>query len=279
MSLVVTDAVVLHAFNYLESSRVLRLATREHGVQSVLAKGARRSQRRFGSAVDLFAEGQAQYYAKAGRDLHTLGSFDVTRARMALGADLERFAAAAALAELVLRFARDESEPGWYATLVDALDALGAAPPAAAAETGVAGAWQLIAALGFAPTVDDCASCHDPVEPDRPARFSHPAGGTLCDRCGRMAGVGRVLPAEARGALRGWLRAAELRPAMEQDPASVRAHQRLLREFLREHLMDGRPLHAFESWEGGRWTPPAHAAGDALVQRAAGAAVPGAGGA
>ena len=279
MSLVVTDAIVLHAFNYLESSRVLRLATREHGVQSVLAKGARRSQRRFGSAVDLFAEGQAQYYAKAGRDLHTLGSFDVARARMALGADLERFAAAAALAELVLRFARDESEPGWYATLVDALDALGAAPPGAAAETGVAGAWQLIAALGFAPTVDDCASCRDPVDPDRAARFSHPAGGTLCDRCGRMAGTARVLPAEARGALRGWLQAAELRPAMEQDPASVRAHQRLLREFLREHLMDGRPLQAFESWEGGRWTPPAQLAGDRLERRGADVVAPGAEGA
>ena len=275
MSLVVTDAIVLHAFNYLESSRVLRLATREHGVQSVLAKGARRSQRRFGSAVDLFAEGQAQYYAKAGRDLHTLGSFDVARARMALGEDLERFAAAAALAELVLRFARDESEPGWYPTLVDALDALGAAPAGAAAETGVAGAWQLIVALGFAPTVDDCASCHDPVDPDRPARFSHPAGGTLCDRCGRMAGTGRVLPVEARGALRGWLVVPELRPAMTQDVASVRAHQRLLREFLREHLMDGRPLQAFESWEGGRWTPPGPQHGDPRDPLAVDAVAPG----
>jgi DNA repair protein RecO (recombination protein O) len=259
MSLVVTDAVVLHAFNYLESSRVLRLATREHGVQSVLAKGARRSQRRFGSAVDLFAEGQAQYYAKPGRDLHTLGAFDVVRARMALGEDLDRFAAAAALAELVLRFAREESEPAWYTTLIDALDALGAAPPGTAHEAGVAGAWQLIAALGFAPTVDDCASCHDPVDPDRPARFSHPAGGTLCDRCGRMAGTGRVLPVEARSALRGWLAHESPPGAVGQDASSVRAHQRLLREFLREHLTDGRPLQAFESWEGGRWAGTAPA--------------------
>ena len=87
MSLVVTDAVVLHAFDYLESSRVLRLATREHGVQSVLAKGARRSQKRFGGAVDLFAEGQAQYYAKAGRDLHTLASMDITRAKRSTSSD------------------------------------------------------------------------------------------------------------------------------------------------------------------------------------------------
>jgi DNA repair protein RecO (recombination protein O) len=258
MSLVATDAVVLHAFDYLESSRVLRLATRAHGVQSVLAKGARRSQKRFGGAVDLFAEGQAQYYAKAGRDLHTLASFDVTRARFALAADLERFAAGAAIAELVLRFARDEDQPAWFETLVHALDDVAAAQPADARAAGIAGAWRVVGALGFSPSLDDCASCHDPIAAERPARFSHPAGGALCDRCGRIAGVGRVLPADARAALRGWLApegADVASPAL--DGASARAHQRLLREFLREHLSDGRPLRAFESWESTRFGAPA----------------------
>jgi DNA repair protein RecO (recombination protein O) len=36
-------------------------------------------------------------------------------------------------------------------------------------------------------------------------------------------------------------------------PNEVRAHQRLLREFIREHLADGRPLRAFELWERERW--------------------------
>jgi hypothetical protein len=35
--------------------------------------------------------------------------------------------------------------------------------------------------------------------------------------------------------------------------ASTRAHQRLLREFLAEHLTDGRPLRALEMWEEQRW--------------------------
>ena len=43
MSLLVTDAIVLHAFDYLESSRIIRLLTREAGVQSALARGARKS--------------------------------------------------------------------------------------------------------------------------------------------------------------------------------------------------------------------------------------------
>jgi DNA repair protein RecO (recombination protein O) len=37
------------------------------------------------------------------------------------------------------------------------------------------------------------------------------------------------------------------------DEASGRAHQRLLREFVTEHLTDGRPLRAMELWEETRW--------------------------
>jgi hypothetical protein len=33
----------------------------------------------------------------------------------------------------------------------------------------------------------------------------------------------------------------------------VRAHQRLLREFLTEHLTEGRALRAFDVWERGDW--------------------------
>src|SRR3954463_15828180 len=165
MSLLVTDAVVLHAFDYLESSRILRLATREAGVVSVLAKGARRSRRRFGSAVDLFAEGSAQLYLKAGRDLHTLSAFEVTRSRAALAMDLERFAAASALAELALRFVQPEPHVSLYERLTRALDAVAVAGPDAAREAALAGAWALVAEMGFAPALDQCASCHAPIPP------------------------------------------------------------------------------------------------------------------
>jgi DNA repair protein RecO (recombination protein O) len=37
------------------------------------------------------------------------------------------------------------------------------------------------------------------------------------------------------------------------DPDS-RAHQRLLREFLREHLAQDRALRAFEMWEHEPWS-------------------------
>lgn len=245
MSLLATDAVVLHAFDYLESSRILRLATREGGVQSVLAKGARRSARRFGSALDLFCVGEAQLWIKPGRDLHTLAAFEITRSRPELAEDFGRFTGASALAELVLRFGSAETHAGLYEALLAALDAVGEAAADRAADVTLAGAWRLVSELGFGPSLDACSSCHAPLAPDETVRFSHPAGGALCGSCARLAPSGRALPPEARAALRAWSAGG----ATPLDGASARAHQRLLREFLHEHLADGRPLRAFEAWE------------------------------
>ena len=250
MALLATDAIVLHSFDYLESSRILRLVTREAGVRSVLAKGARRSSRRFGSALDLFAQGSAQLYAKPGRDLDTLSAFDVTQQRTELGEDLGRFAGASAVAELTLRFGGQAAEAALFDAVALALDALARAPRESALATTLASAWHIVAELGFSPAVDVCAECHSALDADATVMFSHPSGGALCARCGRLAAAGRVLPPEARSALRDFLYG---RHDVSLDEASGRAHQRLLREFLTEHLADGRPLRAMELWEQQRW--------------------------
>ena len=251
MPIVATDAIVLHAFDYSETSRILRLATRDAGVQSVLARGARRSQKRFGSALDLFAEGAAQLVVKDGRELNTLAAFDVTRARPALGADLGRFTSASALAELVLRFVVADAGPTLFATLAEALDDIAAAAPAVAREAGLAGAWRLVAQLGFAPSLVACSACHVTLEASDELTFSHEAGGALCPGCARFHPSGRILPAEARARVAAWIDARALEPL---DELTGRAHQRLLREFLRYHLADGRSLRAFDVWEHGRWS-------------------------
>lgn len=245
-----TDAVVLHAFDYLETSRILRLATREAGVQSVLARGARRPKSRYGTALDLFASGTAEIYVKPGRELHTLASFDVTRSRGQLATDLERFTAASAIAELAMRFGTSEGHADLYDALVTTLEAIGDSPANASIDAALAGAWRIVSEMGFAPVLDSCASCHAAIAEDAPASFSHPAGGVLCRRCTSLAGTSRLLPAEARAALRAWVAGA---PAPVADGPSRRAHQRLLREFLSQHLADGRPLRAYDVWERNSW--------------------------
>ncbi len=244
--MLVTDAIVLHSFDYLESSRILRLLTRDAGVRSVLARGARRSKGRFGSALDLYAQGSAELHSKPGRDLDTLGGFDLTRARPQLAAHLERFNGAAAIAEMALRFANAGADADVFDAVVSALDDIAAAPGTSARDATLAAAWRILAALGVAPTIDECAECHAALPVDEPALFSHPAGGVVCARCRTLARTGRTLPASARGALRTWLAGD---PYGVADALEARAHQRLLREFVREHLADDKPLRALDAWE------------------------------
>ncbi len=247
MPLLLTDAIVLHVADYLESSRILRLATREAGVQSVVARGARNSRKRFGSAVDLFAEGQAQIETRPGRDLHTLVSFDVVRSHAGLAADLSRFSAASAVAECALRVVHEEAAPVVFEGLVSAFAALADSDTALASSIALGALWRLVRDTGFAPTLDACADCHEPIGRDVDATFSHAVGGVLCARCAARAPGGRRLPASARAAISGWMRDELSRLAMLE----VRSHQRLIREFIGQYLTDGRPLRAFSSWEAG----------------------------
>lgn len=249
MPLVRTDAVVLHVFDYLETSRIVRLATRDLGVQSALARGARRSRSRYGSALDLFASGTAEISTKPGRELHTLTSFDVQLARPGLAEDLGRFTGASALAELALRFSGEDTHPALFDTVIASLDALDRAAPGETIDVSLGAAWRIVAELGFGPSLERCGSCDRPVAADT-ASFSHRAGGVLCADCARLEPVHRALPASARLAIAAWLRGD--RPGALTD-AERRAHQRLLREFLREHLAEGRALRAFEVWEHERW--------------------------
>jgi DNA repair protein RecO (recombination protein O) len=247
----VTEAIVLHAFDYLESSRIIKLLTREHGLRSVLARGARKSAKRFGAALDLFVQGSAELESKPGRDLDTLSSFDLARTRAGIGLDLDRFTGASAIAELILRFARDDTDTDLFDVTSEALDGINAATGSDARDAAIAGAWRILAALGFAPSLEACNECDRALGDDESVLFSHSAGGVMCEACARRAKVGRMLPSAARHALVSWTNGEASPPLTDSE---ARAHQRLLREFLIEHLSDGRPMKAFEVWESGTWS-------------------------
>ena len=251
MPTLVTEAIVLHAFDYLETSRILRLMTRESGVQSVLARGARNSRKRFGSALDLFAQGSAEIQLRPGRELQSLVSFDVTRGRAGFATDVGRFTAGAMIAELALKTSSDESAPALFDAVEAALDRVAAATVETTITEALAGAWQIIAALGFAPALEVCANCHAELDPRARVAFSHTAGGALCDRCARAVMTSRALPPEARLVILDWITG---EGSAVLPPADARAHQRLLREFYREHLGAEKELKAYKVWENGEWS-------------------------
>ncbi len=67
-----TDAVVLRTLDYSETSRIVTLLTRSHGVVGALARGARRPTSQFGSTLQPMAAIQVVFYHRPGRGLQTL---------------------------------------------------------------------------------------------------------------------------------------------------------------------------------------------------------------
>lgn len=254
MALLTTDAIVLQVRDYLESSRIVRLATREAGVISAVARGARRQRARSGSALDLFVEGTAHIYVKPTRDLHTLGGFEAGSGRSALATDFHRFLSASALAEVALRMLHEEANSSAYDVLVRTLDVIAGVKGGLDGEVDaalMAGVWQLLATLGFAPALDVCASCHAELdEEEESVRFVPEAGGVLCARCAPSSGGGRMLPALARASIRSWVADAPASPLAERE---LRAHRRLLREFMDAHATGDRPLRAWSIWSDRSW--------------------------
>jgi len=237
MPLIHTEAIVLQAHAYSETSKILRLLTRTHGVQSVIAKGALRPRSRFGGILEPFSEGAATFYAKDGRDLHTLSGFDLTRSGQALGRDLIRFGSASLLAELVLKTASVEADPSLFDRVRAGLDRLERVPSGEVESAGLAEAWSLIGHLGFAPSLEACLTCERPLVSDEPVHFDYAAGGVHCTTCG-AGGRGRQLPPHARQALLALVRG----EAVPLDRTA--AHWALLARFLSFHVVDGGALRS-----------------------------------
>ncbi len=254
MSLVTTPAVVLQTYRYSETSKVVRLATRELGVQSAIAKGALRPKSRFGAGLELLSEGTAQLYFRETRELHTLGAFDVVTLRRELAADVGRFAGAAALAEVMLKMAPPASLPAAYDTLTTALDALAAAPAHHADPTAVRALWLLLAVLGFEPSLSACVRDGAAIEPEGNAvLFSVAEGGAFCPRCSPAQPPARLPPQAYRDLVALNDPRAEL-PAL--DAVHAAAHRRLVARFVRYHLGEAGPLSALDFWERRAWMSP-----------------------
>ena len=166
MAAITTPSIILGALRYGDTSKIVRLATRDLGIRSALAKGALRPRSRFGASLQLLSEGVAHLYLKDTRDLQTLAAFDLTNLRAGLATDLPRFAAAAALGEVAWRFSPAEPHPDSFDLLSGALTVLETAPAEAVEVFGLRMLWRLVSVRGFAPALDRCARDGAPRPPD-----------------------------------------------------------------------------------------------------------------
>jgi DNA repair protein RecO (recombination protein O) len=251
MSLVTTPAVVLQTYRYSETSKVVRLATRELGIQSAIAKGVLRPKSRFGAGLEFLSEGDAQLYYRDARELHTLAVFDVNDLRRGLARDVARFAGAAALSQVMFKMAPPAPLPAAYGVFTSGLDLLANAPAEMVDAAAVRALWALVTELGFGPSLHVCVRDGAPVEEDDETRiaFSAADGGVLCARCAAAQSPTRLPLEDYRDLVALNDPSVEL-PSLDAPHAA--AHRRLAARFVRHHL-DTASLSALDFWERSAW--------------------------
>jgi DNA repair protein RecO (recombination protein O) len=235
MAPVRTPAVLLRAHDYGDSSRILRFYTRDHGLLSVIARGVRGRSGKGAATLASFASGELSAFVKPHRDLHTMQDFACARVRSGLAGEMLRFAGASAVAELVLAHTEQEPQPAVFDALEGTLDRLEGAVASELPGTVLAALWSMTEAFGFAPQLDPCVRCDEPLGEDEIGRFDFAAGGVRCSECGEDAAGPRLGP-RARAQLE-CLLAGEI----PEGFAHPRRHLALVSDFIAYHVVS-RPL-------------------------------------
>jgi DNA repair protein RecO (recombination protein O) len=248
MPAVTTPAIVLHVMPYGETSSIVRLLTRDLGLASAIARGARRARNRTMARLDLFASGAVTLLVKPQRELHTLTAFELSTPHARLGQDIGRFAAASALAEMALKCAPADPHPDVFDSASAALAALEHAPAESVGTVALLACWGLVGALGFSPSLARCVVCGTDI-PGRLA-FSAEQGGALCGSHRSGTRTSTLAPDDAAAL------AALIGGRFPEPPLDARhqaAHRRLLVGFVRHHLAEQRDLPALAFWDAESW--------------------------
>ena len=182
-----TEALILRAVDFGESDRILHLLIPESGRLTAIAKGARRSVRRFSGTLDLFNHLRVAVDLRRPTTMARLDQARLIEAFDSLRVDPARFGLGCYLLEIFDRLAPDGGSPAdmkrLFSFALDALRAIAVREPDARLRTLLE--LRAFDALGLRPELRRCVRCGESAESGGERVAFHVAdGGTVCDRCG-----------------------------------------------------------------------------------------------
>jgi DNA repair protein RecO (recombination protein O) len=216
MSLVSDRCICLRKVEYSETSQILLLFRRSHGLGRVIAKGAHRVTKtgasKFGGGIDLLDLGEAVFTHRPEKDLATLTEWKLREGHLDLRRTLRGMHLAFYAAELVgLLIEEHDPHPDLFDKLEQVL--LELAGPRVE-QAFLAFELDLLKATGYLPSMDACISCGTGIDARSAAAFEAARGGILCRNCeaafphrlpidGRLLGVVQyILRLQDDGSLR-----------------------------------------------------------------------------
>lgn len=234
-----TEALVLRVVEFGESDRILHLLTPETARLTVIAKGARRSKRRFGGTLDFFNHLRVTV-VRRGVGMARLEQATLVTAGAAIRCDSARFALGCYLLELLDRLAPEGGARAdarrLFGFALSALGSLEARRPDARIRTLLE--LRALDALGLRPELEVCVRCGGGLGSGE-IRFHVGEGGPLCPGC-RGSGSEALTVGLQLGTLRALAQGLRFEVGaldrLALPPAMLAEARRLLSRFARFHL-------------------------------------------
>ncbi|MDF2571200.1 MAG: recO [Sporomusa sp.] len=172
-----TEAILLAARDWSAVDRVVTLFSREYGIITAMAYGARKPKSKLGGSLQPFSH--LSLAMSPGKGMDAVKQCQIQTSFRKIKEDLTRLAYANFITELTTGlWPERQSEPEVFDLLLSLLNLLEVRNPRIAALTG---AWHLMALAGFQPEYERCTRCGRELR--LPASFSFIDGGGICSEC------------------------------------------------------------------------------------------------
>lgn len=180
------QALLLRRVDYGDSDLILTLLTDGEGRITALARTARKSQKRFGGALEPMHTLALRYDERPGAELVSLREAKIVVPRAGILQSLERLEAAGTALGWVRKAAPPRvPEPAVWAELSALLDRLAEPESSLSARALLAAAGlRLLAAFGWGIDFERCVSCGKAAAPAQSAAVDPGRGGLVCQSCG-----------------------------------------------------------------------------------------------
>ncbi|HUX49425.1 MAG TPA: DNA repair protein RecO [Spirochaetia bacterium] len=178
------SAIVLKTYRIAEIHLGVNLFTREHGLVSAIAHGARSAKGRLRGLTDPFCLGSVYLYTDPVRNSVKITEFDVQDFFLGLRENIRRFYTASLWAEIVLKsYGGGESSEQLFDLFVAAMQRIETATDEQIPLVSVQFLTRYLAMVGTFPQTDECGSCGRRLADGRSVRYSATRETFVCLDC------------------------------------------------------------------------------------------------
>lgn len=182
-----TQAIVIRSLSYGESDKIVTFCTRDFGKLKGIAKGARRSKRRFQNVLGLFSHLRLQFFDREGMNLVRVEGGDLLHSFPNIRENLKKIYYGNYYLELMNEMSGErESNPEAFDLLLSFLTGLDATGPEE--ERLRMFEIRMLALFGYRPYLTRCGLCKGGWEEMREAPvvfFSLDKGTLICAKCAK----------------------------------------------------------------------------------------------